>query len=128
MHMRMLYIDSGRYCYLVLKSRGNPKLIKKFIFGFMIKFYMKKTPILNFLNLLFRSASFGYLREISSKINANDSNHLLINWSNSTLLKCKITSYCTGQLRYPIAIAIILAIVVRSASKFDSFHFLSTFM
>ena len=34
----------------------------KFIFGFLMKFYMKLTNILHILNLLFRSASFGKLR------------------------------------------------------------------
>ena len=34
----------------------------KFIFGLLIKFYMESTPILNILNLIFRSASFGKLR------------------------------------------------------------------
>ena len=44
----------------ILRITSEMKI--KLIFLLLMKFYMKSTPILNILNLLFRSASFGKLR------------------------------------------------------------------
>ena len=87
----------------------------KFIFGFLMKLFEIDTNIEFLKHFLDRhhSANFGYFRELV------ENECLLIRLSNSTLLVKEL-----HILKY----LHILAIFVRSVSKFDSFDFLSTFL
>ena len=72
-------------------SAPTSKIKLGFIFGLIMKFYMKTTPKLNILYSFFKSASFGKLRQ-SSQINFTYVLLTIVIWHYCILSNLKIVN------------------------------------